>query len=246
MTDTDFIETLFHTHYDYQNNDMGIETLAKIAPAFDFEKCGEGYFYRYAAFETEGHLISRIEGNDFICRSNGLDTPYGYVVINFLIAGKVTGIINKEKVSFEGGDINTQNFLWTGDCNVELRYENATFVSLFYNYTPNISKIDAGQVANQLMELIKNYFNNREALVRLAAQEFGDEIVLNLLTAPLNQKISMLKSFSYAAIHDTAANKGHLKNYAYKGKVSISTASRALLHGESVTKLLKKVRSSED
>jgi len=30
LTDTDFIETLFHTHYDYQNNDMGIELLAEI------------------------------------------------------------------------------------------------------------------------------------------------------------------------------------------------------------------------
>ena len=246
MTDTDFIETLFHTHYDYQNNDMGIETLAKIAPAFDFEKCGEGYFYRYAAFETEGHLISRIEGNDFICRSNGLDTPYGYVVINFLIAGKVTGIINKEKVSFEGNDINTQNFLWTGSCNVELNYENAEFVSLFYNYTPNPGEIDARQVTNQLVELIKNYFINRKALVRLAAQKFGNEIVLDLLTAPLGQDISMLKGFSYAALHDTAANKGNLKNYAYKSKVSVSTASRALFHGESLTKVLKKVRSLED
>jgi hypothetical protein len=56
----------------------------------------------------------------------------------------------------------------------------------------------------------------------------------------------MLKSFSYAALHDTAANKGLLKNYAHKSKVSVSTASRALFHGKSVTELLKKVRSSED
>lgn len=246
MTDTDFIEALFHTHYDYQNNDLGIELLAAIVPAFDFEKCGEGYCYKHTAIETEGHLVTRIHGNDFICRSNGLETQYGYVIINFLIAGKVTGIINKEKVCFEGSDINTQNFLWTGDCDVELKYDNATLVSLFYNYTPNTSKIDAGKVTNQLMELIKNYFINREALVRLAAQEFGNEIVLDLLAAPLGQKISMLKSFSYAALHDTAANNGLLKNYAHKSKVSVSTASRALFHGKSVTELLKKVRISKD
>ena len=246
MTDTDFIETLFHTHYDYQKNDMSIETLGEIAPAFDFEICGEGYHYRYAAIETEGHLISRIQGNDFICRSNRLDTPYGYVVINFLIAGKVTGIINKEKVCFHGGDINIQNFLWTGDCDVELKYENVELVSLFYNYTPNTTKLDGRKVTNQLVELIKKYFINRKALVRLAAQEFGNEIVLDLLTAPLGQKISMLKSFNYAALHDTTANKGYLKNYAYKSKVSVSTASRALFHGKSVTNLLKKVRSLED
>ena len=80
----------------------------------------------------------------------------------------------------------------------------------------------------------------------MAAQEFGNEIVLDLLTAPLGQDISMLKSFSYAALHDTAAKKGLLKNYAYKSKVSVSTASRALFHGKSVTKVLKKVRSLED
>ena len=246
MTDIDFIETLFHAHFDYQNNDMGIELLAEITPAFDFEKCGEEYHYRHVAIETEGHLISRVQGNDFICRSNGLETSYGYIIINFLIAGKVTGIINKEKVTFDGNDVNTQNFLWTGSCNVELKYENASFVSLFYNYTPNPGEIDARQVTNQLVELIKKYFINRKALVRLAAQEFGNEIVLDLLTAPLGQDISMLKGFSYAALHDTAAKKGHLKNYAYTSKISISTASRALLHGKSVTKLLKKVRNLED
>ena len=119
-------------------------------------------------------------------------------------------------------------------------------MSLFYNYTPNATKLDARMVTNQLVELIKNYFIDRVALVRLAAQEFGDELVLKLLTAPLGQDISMLKSFSYAALHDTTANKGHLKNYAYKSKVSVSTASRALFHGKSVTNLLKKVRSLED
>jgi hypothetical protein len=246
VTDKDLIKALFHTHCGYQKDNMSIKLLGEVAPSFDFEKCSEDYYYRRTTFETDGHLISKVEGNDFICRSNGLKTTYGYLVVNFLISGTVTGMQNGEKVSFDANNVLTQNFIWTGDCDVELKYENTTFVSLFYNYTPNSIKIDCGHVTNQLVELLKSYIINREALVRLAAQEFGNEIVLNLLTATIGQEISLLKSFSYAALQDTAANNGHLKNYAFKSKISVSTASRALFHGKSVTKLLKKLRNSND
>ena len=245
MDVTDLIETLFHKHSGYKKNNLTMDLLGEVAPSFDFEKCGDKYYYKHSTFETAGHLVSKIESNDFLCRSNGLETMFGYIVINFLLSGSVTGILNGEKVCFEGSDICTQNFIWTGDCNVELKYENATFVSLFYNYTPNNKQINREQITNQLVELIKSYFINREAIVRLATKEYGDEIVLNLITAPLNQEISILKGFSYAALQDAAANKGGLKNYAHKSKVSISTASRALFHGKSITEVLKKVRSPD-
>lgn len=245
LKEPDLIEKLFHKHYGYNKNNMSIKLLAEVAPSFDFEKTGEKYYYRHTTFETDGHLFSKIEGNDFICRSNGLETIYGYVVINLLISGTVSGMLNGEKVCFEGNDVKTQNFIWTGDCDVELQYENATFVSLFYNYTPNTKKMVCEQITNQMVKLIKSYFIDREAIVKLASQEFGNEIVLNLLTGPLGQEISLLKSFSYPALQDAAASKAGLKGYAYKSKVSVSTASRTLFHGESVTKLLKKNRNPD-
>jgi hypothetical protein len=101
------------------------------------------------------------------------------------------------------------------------------------------------QITNQMVKLIKSYFIDREAIVKLASQEFGNEIVLNLLTGPLGQEISLLKSFSYPALQDAAASKAGLKGYAYKSKVSVSTASRTLFHGKSVTKLLKKNRNPD-
>jgi len=245
VIDTELIKKIFTVHSGYQKSDISIDLLGEIAPAFGFEECGDKYYYKNSIFETNGHLISKIEGNDFKCRSNGLVTSYGYLLVNFLISGTVTGVLNGEQVCFDGSDPLTQNFIWTGDCDVDLKYKNVICVTLFYNYTPNCSKINGEQVANQLAELISSYFSDREALVRLAAQEFGNEIILNLLTVSQDLKIKILKSFNYAALQNTAANKSGLKYYAHRSKISVATASRALYHGKSLTKVLKKNRKSE-
>ena len=187
MENIEFINKLFKTHTWYEKSQLSPEFLGDVAPAFKFKKYSESFYYRYSTFELKSNLLLKLEINDLLIHSTEVETSF--ISINFIVSGNVTGTINGEKVNFNGSDTKNQNFILTGDCDVELKFENVILISLFYNYVPIDGKIDSRQLLNQLEELIGTYFKNREAFVTLACRRTGYENVLNLLTVVLDVKI---------------------------------------------------------